>query len=480
MIPAPPLAAVLAAPTGAAAGAGRPLGALLAAHAGAEPLDLVATALFLLAILHTFAAPALAAAARRLDARLAARRGARLHSARVELLRLLGEVEVVFGLWAVPLLLAIAAARGSRAAGAFLDGLDFAEPIFVVAVMAIASTGPVLGAAEAALGRVARLGGGSPAAWWFVTLSLGPLLGSLVTEPAAMVISALLLGRRVLDRGPSRALRHATLGLLFVDVSVGGTLTSFAAPPVLMVAGRFGWDTPYVLSHLGWKAAIGILLSNALVGLVFRRELAGLGARSGGAEAGAAGEPGPEPAGADRGAPRPPAAIAAIHLAFLAFTVAAAHTPALVVGGFLLFLAFQRATAPHQRRLDLRPPLLVGLFLAGLVVHGAFQRWWLGPVLARLGPLQVGAGATLLTAFNDNAAITYLAALVPGFDPALRLALVAGAVTGGGLTVIANAPNPAGQAVLARHFPDGVSPLGLLAGGLGPTLVVGLCFALLP
>jgi predicted cation transporter len=159
--------------------------------------------------------------------------------------------------------------------------------------------------------------------------------------------------------------------------------------------------------------------------------------------------------------------------------VAFAHTPAVFVGAFLFFLAFHGATLPHQQRLDLRPPLLVGFFLAGLVVHGAGQPWWIQPVLSHLEAAPLFLGATLLTAFNDNAAITTLASLVPGFSPALQYAAVAGAVTGGGLTVIANAPNPAGQAALSRHFPDGVSPWRLLLGALPATVVLAAAFLLL-
>jgi Na+/H+ antiporter NhaD/arsenite permease-like protein len=88
--------------------------------------------------------------------------------------------------------------------------------------------------------------------------------------------------------------------------------------------------------------------------------------------------------------------------------------------------------------------------------------------------------STVLTAFNDNAAITYLASLVPGFTDTMKHAVVAGAVTGGGLTVIANAPNPAGQSILGQYFPDGISPVGLLLGALGPTLIVATAFLVLP
>ena len=104
------------------------------------------------------------------------------------------------------------------------------------------------------------------------------------------------------------------------------------------------------------------------------------------------------------------------------------------------------------------------------------QGWWIEPVLARLSETPLLLSAMALTAFNDNAAITYLATLVPSFTEALKYAVVAGAVAGGGLTVIANAPNPAGQSILGGYFRDGVAPLGLLLGALLPTAVMVLCF----
>ena len=147
-----------------------------------------------------------------------------------------------------------------------------------------------------------------------------------------------------------------------------------------------------------------------------------------------------------------PAWITITHLLFMAWTVFNAHYPALFVGGFLFFLGFARATTPYQSKIDLKAPLLVGFFLGGLVIHGGLQGWWIAPVLESLSETPLFFGATFLTAFNDNALITYLATLVPDFSDPMKAAIVEGAVTGGGLTVIANAPNPAGQALLARFF----------------------------
>ena len=152
--------------------------------------------------------------------------------------------------------------------------------------------------------------------------------------------------------------------------------------------------------------------------------------------------------------------ITVAHMCFMAWTVLTAHYPALFLGGFLVFLGFAKATAPYQSQIELKAPLLVGLFLAGLVIHGGLQGWWIAPVLGAPVSEPLFLTSTLLTAFNDNALITYLATLVPNLDESLKIVVVEGAVTGGGLTVIANAPNPAGQALLKRFFGDGITPWG--------------------
>jgi Na+/H+ antiporter NhaD/arsenite permease-like protein len=341
--------------------------------------------------------------------------------------------------------------------------------------MTLSSTRPIIAMAEAALSTIARAGRRTPAAWWLTILTIGPLLGSFITEPAAMTICALLLARHFFDYEPSRALKYATLGLLFVNVSIGGTLTHFAAPPVLMVARAWGWDTPYMLAHFGWRAVIGIASATLVYFFWFRRELRSLAAkpRHVAVEESEAEEP-----SMPAGALQVPAWITAVHVLFMAWTVFNAHYPALFLGGFLIFLGFAKATAHYQSRIDLRAPLLVGFFLAGLVIHGGLQGWWIAPVLSSLTETPLFLSSTLLTAFNDNALITYLGTLVPNLDDRLKAAIVEGAVTGGGLTVIANAPNPAGQSLLSRFFDDAVAPLRLLLGALVPTILAGAAFFL--
>lgn len=450
----------------------------------AVPFNLVASVIFFLAICHTFLTAKFRhwahIAEERHTAQLAQRPVSRTDSDedglpdevsfKGQILHFFGEVEAVFGIWVIVLIGAITYYYDWRAVLDYIGHeVKFTEPMFVVVIMAMAGTRPVLRVAEACLRAIAGVGRGSVGAWWLAILIVAPLLGSFITEPAAMTIGALLLARQFYALKPSPRLAYATLGLLFVNVSVGGTLTHFAAPPVLMVAEPWQWTTPFMFLHFGWKAALGIVIASTLYYFVFRRELGGLETkRRSIAPAASGGNDAPVPAW-----------ITIVQLGFMAFTVMVAHYPPLFIGGFLFFLAFSQATAHHQGRLELKSPLLVGFFLAGLVVHGGLQSWWIEPVLKRLDEFPLFLGATVLTAFNDNAAITYLATLVPGFTDALKYAVVAGAVTGGGLTVIANAPNPAGQSILQRYFPKGVSPVGLALGALAPTAILAACFLLL-
>jgi hypothetical protein len=542
-----------------------------------QPFNLVATIIFLCAIVHTFMAGKFVAMshARTQAHQEKIRAGeAREGSSdlRAGIYHFLGEVEVVFGLWVVPLIVAILAFHDWTTVVHYVEHeVDLTEAAFVVVIMVLAATRPILQLGEQIMMRIARVLGGTLGAFWLTVMTVGPVLGSVITEPAAMTISALLLSQKFYALNPSTRFKYATLGLLFVNVSVGGTLTHFAAPPVLMVAGPWGWDTAFMLGHFGWKAFLGILIANTAYFLLFRSELQAMQeayalqllkehiarnfvsrplveaewaktnqdleqvegftqeveARARGfgrvlrqrveatilrkVEADNA-DPQlvkealdrrfdeiirykkrqflplllPEAERAEFRDPDwdaredpVPAWVTLVHVLFMAWTIVNAHHGILFSLGLLFFLGFAQVTAQYQNRINLQAPLMVGFFLAGLVIHGGLQGWWIAPVLGGLGELPLMLGATVLSAFNDNAAITYLSSLIPGFTDSLKYAVVAGAVTGGGLTVIANAPNPAGQSLLKKHFDNVVSPKRLLLAALAPTVVVWLCFTLL-
>lgn len=376
---------------------------------------------------------------------------------------LLGEVEVVFGFWAMVLMLFMFSISGKQEATAYLDSRNFTEPMFVFAIMVIAGTRPILQVAAASVRFIARfmpLPRGM--AMYFLVLAFVPLLGSFITEPAAMTLAALMLRDTLFSQQVSSKLKYATIGVLFVNISIGGTLTPFAAPPVLMVAAKWNWDIWFMISNFGWKAAVAVVFNAASAMLLLRNQIGHMGKNAPDEQASV------------------PVSVVLVHLAFLATVVVFSHHPAVFMGVFLFFMGFTTAYQRHQNPLILREALLVAFFLAGLVVLGGLQQWWLEPVLMGMDANAVFFGATALTAITDNAALTYLGSLVEGLSEEFKVALVAGAVTGGGLTVIANAPNPAGVSILRGSFEHhAIHPLGLLIAALPPTLVAVLAFRIL-
>jgi uncharacterized membrane protein len=416
------------------------------------PIQWVAAAIFAIALLHTFSVKQF----ERLSHRYPRHAG---------LCHLLGEVEVVFGFWAIVLVVVMAVVGGGGGALQYAESRNYTEPLVVVVVMVIAASRPVLRTVMSlvnAIARVAPVRAPLAAAW--LGLAAVPLLGSLITEPAAMTIAALMLAPQIFRPQVPERVKYLALGVLFVDVSIGGTLTSYAAPPVLMVATTWQWDSAFMLATFGWKAAVAVLVNATVATYVLRGHLH------------------PAPAGNDElpEEARVPLPVVAVHLGLLAGVVLSAHHPVVFLSLFLMFLGFTQAYERHQSPLILKEALLVGFFLAGLVVLGGMQQWWLQPIVSGLAPVALFLGALGLTAITDNAALTYLGSLIVGISDQSKYMLVAGAVAGGGLTVIANAPNPAGVALLKRGFADEtIGAGGLLLGALGPTAVAAAAFLLL-
>jgi len=414
-------------------------------------VELIATALFAIAIVHTFSVPVFA--------RLANRNGP--HAG---LWHLLSEVEAVFGVWAFVLIIIFGLVAGTHEAVTYLDTRNFTEPAFVFAIMVVAASRPILDLVGMMVRVLSRaLPVRNELSTFFVTMSIVPLAGSFITEPAAMTLAALLLRDAYFHKPEQVGFKYLTLGVLFVNISIGGVLTAYAAPPVLMVAQTFGWDSAYMATHFGWRAVAAVFINAAVLTVICRKYL--LSGDIGGA---------PETRRAAT-----PFSVIAIHLAVLVGIVLGAHHPVVFLGLLMMFIGYAHAYSRYQDRLMIKEGLMVGFFLAGLVVLGGLQQWWLQDLLGGLSPTVLFWGATALTAVTDNAALTYLGSLVEGTSDLWRYMLVAGAVTGGGLTVIANAPNPAGFAILKGCFPDGaISPLKLLMSAAIPTLVAAFMFLL--
>ncbi|MEC9284151.1 MAG: putative Na+/H+ antiporter [Bdellovibrionota bacterium] len=430
-------------------------------------IQLVGTILFALAVIHTFLVSKFEHIAHKYPE----------GSVGENFFHFMGEVEAVFGMWAAVFIVFYTAINGFTVYGEdghhlvggavhFLEQMaadnKFVEPAFVFVIMCMAGTKPVIELAEKIIGIAAKiLPFSGKMSFYISALILGPLLGSFITEPAAMTVTALILLKGFYGPETSTKFKYATLGLLFVNISIGGTLTHFAAPPVLMVAGKWGWGMSHMLGHYGYKAAIAVVISTLLIATRFKKELAG------------------DMKFEHKGL-KIPLWVTFIHLFFLVLVVKTAHHMVFFMGLFLFFLGFAAVSKEYQDEIKLKESLLVGFFLGGLVILGSQQQWWLKPILEGAGDQVLFFGATALTAITDNAALTYLGTLVQLTD-SQQYYLVAGAVAGGGLTVIANAPNPAGFGILKGAFgEDGISPIGLLKSALIPTIIALICLELLP
>ena len=409
-------------------------------------INIIGATLFAIAIIHTFSTKYFLHLAH-------------IHPKHSGILHLLGEIEVVFGFWAMILILFMFGINGSEQAIQYVDTRNYTEPMFVFVIMVIAASKPILKLSENIVLSVARIVPiKTEMAIYFLLLTLVPLLGSFITEPAAMTLAAMLLGVNYFGKKTSLRFKYATLGVLFVNISIGGTLTPFAAPPVLMVSNTWKWDIYFMLTNFGWRAAIAVLINAIGIVWLFKDELNSIELK-------------------EKNSQKMPFLVTLFHMLFLIGVVVFAHHPAVFMALFLFFLGFTTAYKKYQNSLILKESLLVAFFLAGLVVLGGVQQWWLEPLLMSMSSDVVFFGATALTAITDNAALTYLGSLVEGLSDEFKIALVAGAVTGGGLTVIANAPNPAGISILKEHFPEqAIAPLGLLLGAIPPTIISIIAF----
>jgi hypothetical protein len=409
----------------------------------------IALIIFVVAILHTFSVKFFKSLAQKFP---------RHHN----IFDMLGEVEIVFGFWAIVLVLIIFFLLGKTETVNYLNNQSYVEPLFVFVIMVIAASKPILDFSLTCVKKIsALLPVNKSLSLFLITMSFVPLLGSFITEPAAMTLAALILRDHFYSKKISNKFKYGIIGTLFVNVSIGGAMTPFAAPPILMVAAKWNWDLNFMINTFAWRTALAVFVNSIILTFLFRNELTKLGESK-------------------IKTIKIPSFVLILHLILLLGVIFFVHDLIIFLGIFLIFLAVVNAFNQYQDKLIINQAFLVSLFLAGLVVLGGQQKWWLQTVLAKLTPDQIYYVATALTAVTDNAALTYLASLVDGLSDQFKYAIAAGAITGGGLTVIANAPNPAGYSILNKKFSGGiVSPLYLFLSALGPTIVAIICYKII-
>ena len=409
----------------------------------------IALIIFVVAILHTFSVKFFKSLAQKFP---------RHHN----IFDMLGEVEIVFGFWAIVLVLIIFFLLGKTETVNYLNNQSYVEPLFVFVIMVIAASKPILDFSLSCVKKIsALLPVNKSLSLFLITMSFVPLLGSFITEPAAMTLAALILRDHFYSKKISNKFKYGIIGTLFVNVSIGGAMTPFAAPPILMVAAKWNWDLNFMINTFAWRTTLAVFINSIILTFLFRNELTKLGESK-------------------IKTIKIPSFVLILHLILLLGVIFFVHDLIIFLGIFLIFLAVVNAFNQYQDKLIINQAFLVSLFLAGLVVLGGQQKWWLQTVLAKLTPDQIYYVATALTAVTDNAALTYLASLVDGLSDQFKYAIAAGAITGGGLTVIANAPNPAGYSILNKKFSGGiVSPLYLFLSALGPTIVAIICYKII-
>ncbi len=409
-------------------------------------VNIVASSVFLITILHTFCIKFF-------------KNLAHQYPAHKNLFHMFGEVEFIFGFWALSLVIILFFISGSKETIDYLNEQRFTEPLFVFVIMVIAASKPILDFSLSLVTRFSKLIPVNPAVgFYFITMSFIPILGSLITEPAAMTLAALILKEHFYNKKLSNKLKYATIGVLFVNVSVGGVLTPFAAPPILMVASKWNWDLSFVFFTFGWRATLTVLVNSIILTLLFHKELSNIKKLK-------------------FENVTVPSTVLLIHLLLLLGVIIFVHEAIIFLGIFLIFLGFASTYQKYQNPLIIKESFMVALFLVGLVILGGQQKWWLQTLLTQLSVNQIYYGAIVLTAITDNAALTYLGSLVEGLSDQFKYALAAGAVTGGGLTVIANAPNPSGYSILCKNFDNKIiSPLYLFISASLPTAVAIIFF----
>lgn len=426
-------------------------------------IEVLGTVIFVLAVLHTFLTTPILRFSHRYPK----------DSFRGNILHFLGEIEVVFGVWAAVFLSIYAITENMQSPIQYLQNVNFIEPLFIFAVMTVCSTRPILHACRVAIVAVSGLFKKIlPLAEihveMLVILTVGPLAGSLITEPAAMTVTAFLILSMIHTN--EKHVLYGLLAVLFVNISIGGSLTPYAAPPILMVVSTWHWDFSFVFTNIGWKSCIAVLVNSLFFVIIFRKGIAkgfftlqDIEKKS------------------EEKRLHIPIGITFLHLLFLLAIILTAHYEKVFMGIFLFFLGIYSATRKHQDVLRLKESLLVAFFLGGIIIFGPFQAWWLKPLLNGMSEKLLFLGATILTAFTDNAALTFLGSQVEGMSSPSKIALVSGALAGGGLTIIANAPNPAGVSILNKKFPEGqISPLLLLLHAIIPTIIAAGLLWFLP
>lgn len=373
-----------------------------------------------------------------------------------QVLHFFNEIKAIFGIWIIPLLASATFLYDWEASMNFLNTRNYTEALFIAVIMTIASSNPIMNIIESLIRKIASLCGGSTGAWWVALLTVGPILGSIITEAGAMIVTSLLLAKQFYSRRISQKLAYATLGLLFTHISLGAILTNFCLPVSWI---NTDWEAIFTLALFGGKSILAIVTSTFCYYLYFRKEFAKL----------------------EKEKSKPlekiqiPWWVTAMHILFLSGAIVSIYFPLIFITISFLFLLFHEATREYQTCLKLRPPMLVGFFFSGLVIHGGLQEWWITPLIERIDALVIACASFMFGSFMDGTTLTYIATLLPSLSDATKYSVIVGTLAVGGLSMIGNAPTQCNKEI-NPHFAEGISPKKLFLAALFPMFVTASIF----
>lgn len=429
------------------------------------PFEILTLIVFICAIIHTFLTPRLFLLSKKMAVKAEkGKKNWRIYHFCSELIYFASEVEVVFGLWVFPLIVAYPFFFSTKEVVNYINSHDYSAPFYFTVIMVIVGTRPILYFAEGLLEKLAKLGKDTPAAWWWTIMMAGPLLSIILKEPGAMTLSAIVLAHKFYHYKPSLKFQYATLALLFSNISLSALLNPYASKSLFLISSELRWEFQYLFFQFGWKALIAILLNNTTYFFFFRKEFQ------------KSNFPKKIPL-RKKSRHAPPLWITIIHLIFV-FLIAynASYFP-IFIAFFVIFLGFYRATSFYQDPLKLQPAILVGFFFASLMLHGELQAWWVSAIWNNLSPWMTLVSSTIFSTFIDDATLLYIFSKLPRplFENSINY-VIAGALSSGGLTIIANGPNLIGYSFLREFFGEKISFFPLFLAALLPTVINLLAF----
>lgn len=402
------------------------------------PLQIGALACFILSIVHIFMIPVFARLYRNYqNKRIAFPEDWKRFLWLGEWYRLMSTIELVFLLWSVPLFFWFLYTEGYKGTMAYLNTRNYTFSMFIIVMWLLLGSKPISYAVEHAFAKIANIGRQSPKSWWLTVMFVAPLSTIFLRETGAIIIATTLLAKYFYDLSPSTRFSYATMGLLFSNVSIGGLLTTSSSRSLSMILRTLRWDNYEVMTHFGWKALLAICLSTTVYYYLFRREFHHFPRKI------------EHIINAGR---KIPIWIICVHIAMAFAAMRFRSAPVLMGGVCIFYVFFHRLTVFYQNKIDFWKVCCLGVFFIGMSFVGGLQEWWILKLVKNSSDFGYMWAAYILSIFLDNVLVNLMMHDLPVVTDCYLYLVVAGCMSAGGLTLIANTPNIVSFATLRPFF----------------------------